>query len=542
MSLSAKVALAGTAFAVLAACPASATTCADLVTSPPAHTTIDAAEEMAGGPFALPATGAVVDRPAFCRVHGLIAPVPGSRIGLELWMPLQKWNGKVEMFGNGGYSSGISYDLMAAALGAGYATFSTDTGHIGEDPDFALGHPERIADWGFRAVHESAMAAKPIVQNFYGAAAKHAYFRGCSTGGHQALMEAQRFPDDFDGIIAGDPGNNRTHLNAGFLWQYVANHPHGKDDAPILPASKLGMISRAVVAACHTLNGSRDGGLASDDFLDDPRDCHFDAVSLQCQGADAPDCLTPPQVSALKAMYAGAHDAKTGELIYFGWPPGSEGSSVVVPRLPGWSLYWADPAHPAQPARLSFWRDWKFGPDWNWWQFDWSGEMRALDATLAPVINANSPDLEAFRKSGGRLIQYHGLADPVVPFLDSITYFGRVVDFERQHAAPDVAGFYRLFLVPGMAHCVGGPGPDRFDVQAALENWVEHDAAPDRIVASKISGTGDARRITLSRPLCPYPQIARATGQGDPADAGGFSCIADPNTHEAPVPGPDYLQ
>ncbi len=346
--------LYGAIITAMAAPPALAANCADLAKTPPQYTTIETAEQIAPGSYTPPGTAAIAGLPAFCHVHGVISPAQDSHIGLELWLPLSGWNGKAEMFGNGGYSPKISYDLMAVALRAGYATFSTDTGHTGEDPDFAVGHPDRIADWGWRAVHESALAARRLVQNFYGSAAQHAYFRGCSTGGHQALMEAQRFPDDFDGIIAGDPGNNRTHLNAGFLWQYVANHPHGDDADQILPASKLGMISQAVLGACRALNGSRDGGLPSDAFLDDPRDCHFDPASLQCHGGDAPNCLTQPQVSALKAMYAGAHDPKTGELIYFGWPPGSEGSSAVVPRLPGWSLYLGRPgaSPPARPPEL----------------------------------------------------------------------------------------------------------------------------------------------------------------------------------------------
>jgi feruloyl esterase len=354
-------------------------------------------------------------------------------------------------------------------------------------------------------------------------------------------MEAQRFPEDFDGIIAGDPGNNRTHLNAGFLWQYIVNHPHGDDANPILPASKLAMISQAVVKACQGMNGSEDGGLPTDNFLTDPRDCHFDPATLVCKGADATDCLTEPQAWALKAMYSGARDSQTGERIYFGWPLGSEGSSAVVERLPGWSLYWADPAKVDQPARLSYWRDWAFDEKWNWWNFDWSRDMRAVDAKLAPIINATSPDLEAFRKAGAKLLQYHGLADPVVPALESINYYQQTIaDQKAKHEDLSVSVFYRLFLVPGMAHCSGGPGADQFDAQAALEAWVEHDKAPDSMIASHSDSA--TQRVAFSRPLCPYPKQARYDGKSDPTLASSFACSDDGLRRDTPSIGPDYLK
>ncbi|WP_158815726.1 tannase/feruloyl esterase family alpha/beta hydrolase [Methylocapsa sp. S129] len=502
---------------------------------------IDAAQEIDAGSYTPAGAKAIAGLPAFCRIHGIIAPAPGSQIGFELWLPRTSWNHKLEMFGNGGYSSDISYADMADRLQTGYASVATDTGHIGSDPAFAAGHPESIVDWGHRAVHETAQKAKLLVAAYYGAAPVHAYFKGCSTGGHQALMEAQRFPGDFDGIIAGDPGNNRTHLNAGFLWQYIANHPHGDDAHPIIPASKLSMITQAVVKACQGLNGSQDGGLPTDNFLTDPGSCHFDPATIACKGADAADCLTAPQAQALKAMYDGARDPQTGERIFFGWPPGSEGSSAVVERLPGWSLYWADPAKADQPARLTYWRDWAFDDKWNWWNFDWSRDMRAADAKLAPIINANSPDLETFRKLGGKLLEYHGLADPVAPPLDSISYYEHVVaDQKEKHADLSAGAFYRLFLVPGMAHCSGGPGADRFDAQSALENWVERGAPPDSMIASHADGEGAATHVAFSRPLCPYPRQARYDGKGDPTLAGSFVCRDDGRSREPPSVGPDY--
>src|SRR5579883_417450 len=243
---------------------------------------------------------------------------------------------------------------MASLLQQGYATLGTDTGHTGDDPlPFVQGaaNPEIIVDWGHRAVHESVVNAKQVLAAFYGSAPRHAYFSGCSTGGHQALMEAQRYPDDFDGIIAGDPGNNRTHLNAGFLWQFIQNHPHGDNSVAdqILTASKLPLITAAAVARCH----ARDGGLVTDNFLTDPRDCHFDPAALLCKrNQDPSTCLTDTQVEALRKMYGGARDLRNGHDIYPGWPPGSEGN--------GWNVYWANPAAPTEPARGNFWRYWVF--------------------------------------------------------------------------------------------------------------------------------------------------------------------------------------
>ena len=530
------------AVAVYAA-PASAADCEELASLSLPDARIDAVQAEAAGTYTPAGSKALVDLPAFCRVHGVISMAPGSMIGFETWLPQAGWNRKLEMFGNGGYSSDIAYLDMADGLRAGYAAVATDTGHTGSDPAFAAGHPESIVDWGSRAVHESAQKAKLLIQAFYGAAPAHAYFKGCSTGGHQALMEAQRFPNDFDGIIAGDPGNNRTHLNAAFLWQYVANHPRRDDAHQILPSAKLAMVTKAVLKACRALNGGQDGGLPTDDFLTDPRNCHFDPATIACADGDAADCLTSAQVQSLKAMYDGAHDAQTGERIYFGWPPGSEGSSVVVEHLPGWSLYWADPAKSDQPARMSFWRDWAFDGGWSWWNFDWSADMRAVDEKLAPVINATSANLEPFRRAGGKLLQYHGLADPVVPPLESITYYERVAAVQAAaHPQTPVSAFYRLFLAPGMAHCSGGPGADQFDAQSALEAWVERGAAPDSIVASHYVGEAAERRVAFTRPLCPYPAQARYDGKGDVAIAGSFACVDDGRRRDTPTLGANYLK
>ena len=504
------------------------------------NATIASAESHPAGGYR-PGSGAEIEGlPAFCRARGVVTPVQGSKVGFEVWLPELDWNSKIEMFGNGGYSSAISYSTMADQLKRGYATVATDTGHDGDDPDFASGHPEAIVDWASRAVHVSIDATKSVVSNFYGQAARHAYFWGCSTGGQQALSEAQRYPNDFNGIIAGDPGNNRTHLNAGFLWQFVKNH-RAADLSVIVPPEKLALITDAVVKECR----GRDGGAESDAFLTDPEACGFRPDELLCKGADAPDCLTHEQVDALAAMYGGAHDPKTGEQIYYGWPKGSENSGRMVKSLPGWSLYWADPVHSDRPARLNFWKVWAFqDANWDWRTFDFDAGMKTVDDRLASTINAMSPNLSAFHAAGGKLIQYHGLADPVVPPRDSIDYYERVQAAEDNGKPPRAdasADFYRLFLAPGLYHCQGGPGPNVLDVQRALEQWVEQGTAPATIAATKYSDDKPAAGVSMSRALCPYPKRAHYDGVGDPAEASSFSCV-EAARYPKPLPAEAYLR
>jgi feruloyl esterase len=458
----------GLALGALSPAPAVAASCDAVAQLKIDNTTIDAAELHPAGAYT-PAGGAeIAGLPPFCRVGGVVSPVEGSHVGFELWLPEVDWNGKIEMLGNGGYSSAMSFPAMADQLKRGYTAVASDTGHKGDDPDFAAGHPEAIEDWASRAVHVSIDAAKSIVSAFYGQAARHGYF----WGGQQALMEAQRHPKDFDGILAGDPGNNRTHLNAGFLWQFVKNH-RSSDLSVIVPPEKLALITDAVVKECR----GKDGGAASDEFR--------------------------------------------------------------------WSLYWADPAHPDRPARLNFWRIWAFqDPNWDWRTFDFDTGMTTVDDRLASTINAMSSDLSSFHAAGGKLIQYHGLADPVVPPRESIDYYERVQAAEDRAKPPRIdasADFYRLFLPPGLYHCQGGPGPNVVDVQGALEKWVEQDVAPETIAATKYRDDKPAEGVAMSRPLCAYPKRAHYNGSGDPAEASSFSCV-EAARYPSPLPAAAYLR
>ncbi|HXE63023.1 MAG TPA: tannase/feruloyl esterase family alpha/beta hydrolase [Bryobacteraceae bacterium] len=469
------------------ACPAIAATCEDLTALSMPGVTI---------------TSSVASRAPseFCRVKAVARPGADSEIQIEVWLPsAASWNGKLLGTGNGGYSGALSIPAMQAALNEGYAVAGSDTGHPGDDLRFGQGHPEKIADWAWRAVHVMTDVAKLTARNYYGKFPGKAYFSGCSTGGQQALSEAQRFPADYDGIVAGDPGNDRIHLNIGFLWSWLATHENG---AEILPAAKLPMITRAVIARCDAMDGVKDG------LIDDPRRCHFDPATLLCKSVDGPECLTARQAAAVRKVYDGAINPRTHERIFPGWVPGTEA---------GWRGYFV--GH-AEPARVDFWRLWLFGDlKWAPATFDFDRDVQWADEELAETSALNA-DLRPFRANQGKLILYQGWADPVVPPEDTIQYFDAV----QRAVGGRSSDFARLFMVPGMGHCQGGPGPSVFDPLAALDAWVTKDAAPDRIVAAhRVAG-----KIDRTRPLCPYPQVARRQGNGDIDDAASFACVAPP--------------
>jgi feruloyl esterase len=509
------------------------------------HAVLEGADLVAG-PFQAPPPwpGAppvtLESLPPLCRVRGVATPVADSRIGLELWLPREGWTGRLQMVGNGGYSSAIGYGALADLVRRGDAALATDTGHSGDDPSFGAGSPEAIADWGHRGVHVSVVHAKALIAAHYGRPARYAYFSGCSTGGQQALMEAQRYPEDFDGILAGAPGHNRTHLNAGFLWMFLSNHERD-GEAPVLPASKLSLVTDAVLRACRGANGGDAGGLASDPFLDDPLRCNFDPGVLRCNGDSAHEgCLSDAQVEVVRSIYDGPRNPRTGARIYFGLLPGSESGPGFLPDRPGWSQYWADPREPTAPARASFWRHWVFeGADWDWWSFDFDRDTATADERLAPLINAMSPNLDAFQARGGKLIHYHGLDDPVVPATDSIAYHERVL--ARAGDTEGVADFYRLFLAPGFAHCGGGPGPNVLELRDSLEAWVERGQTPERLLAIRYRGDDRSGSFEYSRPLCPFPKVARYDGAGDPSQAESFECV---EAERPPLPeiGAEYLR
>ena len=294
------------------------------------------------------------------------------------------------------------------------------------------------------------------------------------------MMEAQRFPEDFDGIVAGAPGSDRVRLNAAFLWQYLANHRPGQDDVSILGAGDLALLQRHSLASCKARIDP------SDDWLADPVSCHPDPSALLCTPGQKTGCLTAEKVAAARAMYSGARDPRTGARLTFPWLPGSE---------TGWSAYWANPQKPDEPARANFWRIWAFGDaHWNWWQAAFAHNLAATQARLSLIIDAQNPDLSRFRALGGKLLQYHGLADPVVSPLDTLAYRSSVM--RAMQLTPErLSTWFRLFLIPGMGHCAGGPGFTAFDAQTSIEQWVEDGRPPDALSTTSSRQPGRARPV-----------------------------------------------
>ena len=511
--------LAGAVMALAASAAHAADPCEDLarfkldggrVDSAVVATPDDKLEYDFAGIPPLPAPG------VFCRVKATLTPTPSSAIGIEVWLPAKDaWNGKFLAVGNGGFAGGFGgpYLLMGPALKRGYATAGTDTGHKGSDAKWALGQPEKIKDYAWRANHLTAEATKALIKAYYASAPSRAYFQGCSNGGREALMEAQRFPGDYDGIVAGAPANAWTPMVAGFAWNQAALMAPGA----ALAKMQLAAIQDAVLEQCDELDGVKDG------VIDDPRQCRFDIAKLGCKPGEAGGgCLTPEQIVAWRKIHDGPRIG--GKAVFPGFPVGGEG-------VPGAWDSWIAAGDAAQQAFLSreFYANMVYGqPDWALTGFDLARDYPKADAMYRSVLNSDDPDLSAFKARGGKLILDHGWADAAITPLATIGYYEKVR--ARMGAASD--GFVRLFMAPGVSHCFMGPGPDGFDMVGALEQWVEHGQAPDRIIAEKRANgmlallgapPGDVLR---SRPLCPYPQVARWTGEGSTDEAANFVCRA----------------
>jgi hypothetical protein len=512
------------------------------------NTTMTLAEPVPTGPFTpvpAPATktehsenafaGLSFELPAFCRVTGVIKPTDDSEIKFELWLPTSNWNGRFQQEGNGGYAGLIPYWSMIPALRQGYATAATDDGHTGGGrPAWAVGHPEKVIDFGYRAVHETAEKAKLIVRTFYGKPAHHSYFVGCSDGGREALMEAQRFPGDFDGILAGAPANFWTHLFAGFVWNGNAVLANGA----FIPPNKLPLIQSAALTACDSRDGVKDGVIA------DPLACRFDVAVLQCKGTEAADCLTTAQVEAAKKIYAGPKNPRTGLQIFPGFEPGDEAGRGgwgpwITGQEPGKSL--------AYFFAVTFFADMVFeDPKWDVKNFDFDKDPAKADSKVGRILNSADPNLRAFNKRGGKLIQYHGWADYAIPPRSSIKYYENVV--AAAGGVKKIENFYRLYMVPGTEHCGGGPGPTTFlgpfqiqpsvdgaehsivssdpshNMITALEAWVERGDAPDKIIATKYVDDKPQKGTSRTWLLCPYPKHAKWTGKGSTNHSSAYTC------------------
>jgi feruloyl esterase len=505
---------------VLCSAPAGAATpCDSLASLSRPNTAVTLAQTIAAGQFTPPAGRGGAGRgganpfaklPEFCRVAATLTPAKDSEIKIEVWLPASadgsrggfgaagsSWNGKLQSVGNGAWAGTLSYPAMATALAAGYAAASTDTGHAGGDASFMVGHPEKLIDFEERAVHEMTGAAKAIVEKYYGRGPERAYFNGCSTGGRQALTEAQRYPADYDAIVAGAPANFAKRQTFGQIWLWQATH---KDEASLLTPEKYQALHKAAVAACDALDGVKDG------VLENPSQCTFDPSVTQCKSADGPDCLTPPQVEAARKIYAGASNARTHEPIYPGLQPGSElgwGQSVG--------------AQPVGYAKDFFkyivFRDDKWEPS----RLNFDSDIALTDKT-ATGLNAVDADLTKFVSRGGKLLIYHGWSDPGIPPQNAVNYYQSVLA-----ATPDkkaVSESVRAFMVPGMGHCGGGEGTSTFDMVAAVDRWVETRIAPSVIPASRVVDG----LVVRTRPLCAYPQTAVYKGTGSTDDAASFVC------------------
>jgi len=475
--------------------------CADLRMLSLPNVTITTAAPVDAGAFTPPGGGAAAGfraLPAFCRVAATLKPSSDSDIKIEVWLPASGWNGKLQAVGNGAFNGTIGYAAMGAALTRGYAAASTDTGHVGGGARWALGHPERVIDFGWRAVHEMTVTAKKIVASHYDAAPRFAYFNGCSAGGRQAMKAAQRFPADFDGIIAGAPGLDWTSRAARAAQ--VAQVLEMNASARLLPPQTQ-LLHRAVVQACDALDGVKDGLLA------DPGRCTFDPGVLQCTASNSSGCLTPAQVDTARLIYSDARNPQSKREIT-GLARGSE---------LGWTdLGWTESA---RATGLDQFRFLVYGdPNWNIQKFNFDTDIVRAEAADADTINALEPNLKPFVDRGGKLIQYHGWSDPQISPRNSTQYYSRVLD--TLGGADKVHNSYRLFMVPGMGHCRGGAGPNTFDMVAALEAWVERGQAPHQILASHATNGV----VDRTRPLCPYPQVAVYRGNGSTDEAANFEC------------------
>ena len=479
---------------------ASAATCDDLAHLSLPNATITAAENISAGSFTPPFGRSLSNMPPFCRVSITSKPTPASDIKIEVWLPLSSWNSKLEAVGNGGWAGAIEYSALADALRHGFATASTDDGDAGSDLSFFIAHPERFVDFAYRSEHEMTVNAKAVIAAFYGRAPRYSYWNGCSGGGREGLLQAHHYPDDFDGIIAGDPATFKRNAWA----MYIANAAF-KNPEDYIPASKYPMIHQAVLDTCDKLDGVKDG------LINDPRNCHFDPQTLLCKGSDGPSCLTARQVQTARTILS-PMKSSTGEELF--------------PRLePGTELRWGRLAGGPNPDALflDYFRYIVFkNPNWDWRTFQTDRDT-ALASKDAEGIVALDPDLSAFAQQGGKLLIYHGWADQQVAPVASIEFYEALVA-ATQRAAGRTDRWARLFMAPGMAHCSDGEGPSQFDKMDVIQQWVEQGKAPDQIIASqKVAG-----EVVRTRPLCPYPQVAAYKGTGELTDAASFACHVPP--------------
>jgi feruloyl esterase len=528
--------------------------CASLLTSfTYPNTTITGATSSTGGAYCAPDTWHLcfTNLPPSCQVTAQMTPTPDSTINVTVWMPTQGYNGRYLGTGNGGYAGSYFQSELAQGINNGFATANTDMGTSpyadGVSADGLAGHPEKWVDFGWRATYLMTQFSKALITAFYGAPPNYSYFAGCSTGGQQALMEAQRFPNDYNGILAGDPAQYRTHLHTVLVAQYQRTHQTAPATGYIPTPSGFDLVNAAVLQQCV----GHDGGAASDNFLTNPRVCTFNPASLQCPGnVPGPNCLTSDQVATFQEYYQGPTNPSNGVLIYPGNEPGSEGDTLPPETVTPLGLGMAYNENLNEPSFDSIFK-WVFGLTWQWQAFDFNTNVAEVDQVLADDLNATSTDLSQFENNGGKLILYHGWADPLIGSIGSVDYYNAVTATMFGNLSSgtiqQTQNFARLYMAPGMWHCgasiAGGPGPNSFggmiqqpapsfdpqhNLLSALTQWVEQGTAPGPVIATKYVDDTPSMGIQMQRPLCVYPQIAQYNGTGDPTLPTSFSCVSGP--------------
>ncbi|WP_408872145.1 tannase/feruloyl esterase family alpha/beta hydrolase [Gluconobacter sp. Dm-62] len=446
--------------------------------------------------------------PAFCRVAITLRPSADSVIRTEIWLPLHGWNGKLLGVGNFGWAGSIMYDGMATGVGVGYAVASTDTGHDSSTPEgeggrFTLGHPEKLVDYAYRADHLMTLTAKQLIRQFYGKDASHAYWIGCSLGGLKGLIEARRYPQDYDGVVAGAPPNPIVNFNAEQLWAgWMSYH----DPALRVGRGKFQLLNRAVMKACGSPVGQNQG------VLETPDQCGFEPSQLLCKGSDTSECLTANEVKAAEQIYRGPVDPRTGKVIFPGPAKGSEDGFSADGK--------------AFPVALDLFMFAAFqNPEWDWTTLNWNTDITAATRKLGPLLHVDD-NLEPFFRHGGKLLMYIGWNDGHNP-QQLAGYYQALM----QNAAPAERNSARLFEIPGMRHCYGGAGCDTFSKLGAIDEWVVRQNAPEKIVASRVVDG----KVVRTRPLCAWPEAALYDGHGDPAVASNFVCVL-PNPKHGSTP------
>jgi len=461
-------------------------------------------------PWEIPPTSGMFGTPkgqrvnvSFCRVEGFSAPTSDSHIGFEIWLPLaEEWNGKLLAVGNPGFIGGVSRGALAEIVQKRYVAVSTDTGHTEEGYSWASGHPEKLVDWGYRAVHETVVAAKQLIQSYYGKPVQYAYWSSCHNGGNQGLNEAQRYPDDFDGIVAGDPAYYVSRLQAGSLYIGWVSLKDGTRAPGYISPGKYPAMHRAALDVCDGKDGLVDG------IIENPPACQYDPAVMRCHGSDQPSCLTDAQVETARKIYAGAK-FNDGTSIYSGFEPGTE-------------LNWAMMAGGPEPLSLStgYFKGMVFNnPEWDYRTFDPDRDTRLAEERTGAAVDGIDANLKPFKQSGGKLILYQSWNETTIPPRSIIDYYRRVE--EAMGGSRQTRDFARLFMVAGMGMCPGFGNAQDFDTLEAVQQWVEKGIAPDRILARH---RNDDREIFRTRPVCAYPAVARYKGSGDPNDAVNFEC------------------